>query len=429
MAASIETQRLISVSLGKIAQSRGQRGGINLHKNLLVATVLHKARTAYMMETYNYQQQQQSLQRQKLLQQEQLLLQQQQQAMQQQQQTNVQETTTVCSVSGTDSLPSSAARGHEVCEASRAGEVGHTSALSSAEAGSEESGSPISDSHAAQNETVQEPMTVQECAEAEVAAACASVDKENSPPPVSETPHPVSETSDASQSQRNGNDHVAAATKLSLEVQQFGLGAAQDNTSFSSSCQKQQQSSTSGAPTCNGILKRRRDNFNTLTSDSECPASKKARVSVVSNDSSSSSSLSSSHSRSLSSTSSILVSFASDMSDYSSDESDSESEAELSTMHTDSSSQQISNLVTIFNSGFSGLCASSSTDPSGQDNSYQSDYEISSSSSPQYTTLTKLRPETPTPGSYSRKMSEPSLMCSSEVGRLDSLPSAIVLSA
>lgn len=45
-----ESQRLIAVSLGKIAASRGQKGGINLHKNLLVATVLHKARTAYMIQ-------------------------------------------------------------------------------------------------------------------------------------------------------------------------------------------------------------------------------------------------------------------------------------------------------------------------------------------------------------------------------------------
>ena len=50
-----ESQRLIAVSLGKIAASRGQKGGINLHKNLLVATVLHKARTAYMVQHYNKQ--------------------------------------------------------------------------------------------------------------------------------------------------------------------------------------------------------------------------------------------------------------------------------------------------------------------------------------------------------------------------------------
>ncbi|KAL8597556.1 hypothetical protein ACOMHN_033427 [Nucella lapillus] len=45
-----ESQRLITVSLSKIAASRIQKGGINLHKNLLVATVLTKARTAYMIQ-------------------------------------------------------------------------------------------------------------------------------------------------------------------------------------------------------------------------------------------------------------------------------------------------------------------------------------------------------------------------------------------
>lgn len=51
--AAIEAQRLITVSLGKIVASRQQRGGINLHKNLLVACVLNKARTAYMMESFH----------------------------------------------------------------------------------------------------------------------------------------------------------------------------------------------------------------------------------------------------------------------------------------------------------------------------------------------------------------------------------------
>ncbi len=50
---AVEAERLISMSMGKIHASRSQRGGINLHKNLLVATVLHKARTVYMMESYN----------------------------------------------------------------------------------------------------------------------------------------------------------------------------------------------------------------------------------------------------------------------------------------------------------------------------------------------------------------------------------------
>lgn len=47
-----EAQRLIAMSLGKIAQSRGQRGGASLHKNLLVSTVLHKARHVFMTENF-----------------------------------------------------------------------------------------------------------------------------------------------------------------------------------------------------------------------------------------------------------------------------------------------------------------------------------------------------------------------------------------
>ena len=48
--AATEAQKLIALSIGKIAMSRQQRGGINLHKNLLVASVLHKARATYMMD-------------------------------------------------------------------------------------------------------------------------------------------------------------------------------------------------------------------------------------------------------------------------------------------------------------------------------------------------------------------------------------------
>lgn len=48
--ATSEAQKLIALSIGKIAMSRQQRGGINLHKNLLVASVLHKARATYMMD-------------------------------------------------------------------------------------------------------------------------------------------------------------------------------------------------------------------------------------------------------------------------------------------------------------------------------------------------------------------------------------------
>ncbi|XP_014286947.1 immediate early response gene 2 protein [Halyomorpha halys] len=48
-----DAQRLISISLTKIAQSRAQRGGVSLHKNLLVATVLQKARYIFMEEAYH----------------------------------------------------------------------------------------------------------------------------------------------------------------------------------------------------------------------------------------------------------------------------------------------------------------------------------------------------------------------------------------
>ncbi|KAK9882490.1 hypothetical protein WA026_021832 [Henosepilachna vigintioctopunctata] len=47
-----EAQRLIGISLTKIAQSRSHRGGVSLHKNLLVATVLQKARYIFMEEAY-----------------------------------------------------------------------------------------------------------------------------------------------------------------------------------------------------------------------------------------------------------------------------------------------------------------------------------------------------------------------------------------
>ncbi|XP_026469320.1 uncharacterized protein LOC113373232 [Ctenocephalides felis] len=48
-----EAQRLIGISLAKIAQSRVHRGGVSLHKNLLVATVLQKARYIFMKEAYH----------------------------------------------------------------------------------------------------------------------------------------------------------------------------------------------------------------------------------------------------------------------------------------------------------------------------------------------------------------------------------------
>ncbi|XP_059173919.1 immediate early response gene 5-like protein [Physella acuta] len=350
MAASIETQRLISVSLGKIAQSRGQRGGINLHKNLLVATVLHKARTAYMMESYNYQQ---NLHRQKL----------------QQGQQQAQFSSPVVQ-NNSSTLCSNASNNGEVCQTPHDSNLVQPTATPTA---SVESRSEIS-ATTGHGEDAHEPMTIQE-----------THDKENAPPAryVISDKQEIS-NSESKQSNRP-DDHLTASNLLSLEVQSASL-ENQVNT-----------------PTACNILKRRRDNPSTGTQDKECPANKKARVSYDSQFS--------------------KDSYLSDF-DLSSDESD--SEPELDVMHT-SDSPQITNLVTIFNSGFSGLCAVVNGDSDSDSSGYQSDLDISGSS--QFTPIPKLRPESPSP-SYSRKhQSDSSLLCSSQVGRLDTLPNAIVLSA
>lgn len=52
---AMEAQRLVTVSLTKIAASRQQRGGASLHRNLLVASVLYKARAMLLMENYRSQ--------------------------------------------------------------------------------------------------------------------------------------------------------------------------------------------------------------------------------------------------------------------------------------------------------------------------------------------------------------------------------------
>lgn len=45
-----EAQRIMNVSLTKIVSSRSRRGGVSLHRNLLVASVLFKARDVYAAE-------------------------------------------------------------------------------------------------------------------------------------------------------------------------------------------------------------------------------------------------------------------------------------------------------------------------------------------------------------------------------------------
>ncbi|CAI9613538.1 unnamed protein product [Staurois parvus] len=60
MECALDAQSLISLSLRKIHTSRTQRGGIKLHKNLLVSYVLRNARQLYLSERYAelYRQQQ-----------------------------------------------------------------------------------------------------------------------------------------------------------------------------------------------------------------------------------------------------------------------------------------------------------------------------------------------------------------------------------
>ncbi|XP_042300367.1 immediate early response gene 5-like protein [Sceloporus undulatus] len=52
MEGALDAQSLISLSLRKIHSSRSQRGGIKLHKNLLVSYVLRNARQLYLSQRY-----------------------------------------------------------------------------------------------------------------------------------------------------------------------------------------------------------------------------------------------------------------------------------------------------------------------------------------------------------------------------------------
>jgi len=51
--AGLEAQKLISISLGKMAASRVGRTGSSLHKSLLVASVLNRARHVFLEESYH----------------------------------------------------------------------------------------------------------------------------------------------------------------------------------------------------------------------------------------------------------------------------------------------------------------------------------------------------------------------------------------
>ncbi|XP_048351781.1 immediate early response gene 5 protein [Sphaerodactylus townsendi] len=50
MECKLEAHRIVSISLGKMYNARGQRGGVKLHKNLLVSLVLRSARQVYLSE-------------------------------------------------------------------------------------------------------------------------------------------------------------------------------------------------------------------------------------------------------------------------------------------------------------------------------------------------------------------------------------------
>jgi len=422
MSVTVETQRLISVSLGKIAQSRGQRGGINLHKNLLVATVLHKARAAYMIETFNYQQQHQiSMQQQKAHDEQMLRLQQQQQ--QQPHVVDLQHQEPACPVVEQECSVSCESEVENVdlgqcCLASAAMESQSTaqesqSFVSSAPLCAESSPEPLVCGECEQVALPEpEPQECQcdyvtpensLCQEIEL-----SVDKENSVP----VPEVASTTTNSqcplNESVSSEFSHLEAANRLSQDAS-LGL-----NSGNYSSCQLE-NTSVSGSTTCSGILKRRRDN-NNVQSDECTPVSKKSKTI---------------HESSIAKSSAFFASFTSEASDYSSEGSDTDSDCDTCEcsvpvpMNTDT--HQISNLVNIFNSGFSGLCAGELT--SSADSEYDCDFE--STAPPQYTTLTQLRSDSPSQSkaSFTRSISEPSLLCSTEVGRLDSLQSTIVLSA
>jgi hypothetical protein len=328
----MESQRLISVSLGKIAQSRCQRGGINLHKNLLVATVLHKARTAYIMESYNNQ----YLHQQKL-----------QQGI----------------LYNSHQQPSS----HGVDESGlNKGE--HFSASSESFTSQcslewDTQSSPELISSSPSHEITNSELTLPQEMNTEI-----THDKENSPPLIQDRiyfPENVQDSSEKDRQQQEEQCHIYASNQLSKEAQEF--------------------SSNNKTTNC---MKRRRHQNTATTQELDSPAIKKPRIS------------------------------GDYQLPYSYDES---SSYDVSETDMPNDSPQISNLVNIFNSGFSGLCAVES-DSSHNTSSYESD-----NSSSQFTS--KFRADSSTSQVFSKIMPEPSLLCSTQVSRMEMLSSAILLSA
>lgn len=388
---NVESQRLISLSLGKIAQSRSQKGGINLHKNLLVATVLHKARTACMMEIQRqrqleFQQRQQQLKDAAALE---------FQAQQEQARSAALSLAAfnTCPQPEHSMIPTCVREMEEqeqACDTQPQGDDPVTP----------EWGVNVGQSDAVAPSLVSQDYTRDATTENEQCHD--TCNKENSPPVQCVAPEHDSDLEDeldvdfdhpsAAQVVPQSSvmlpttvDHLAAATQLSEDSALSGLSS--------------RKSQTSAAPTCN-VLKRQRENWvNTTSQEQECPpATKKAR----------------------------LVASASRRDSSRSNYTPPESDA-CSYPHTQYASaapcspdcnNQISNLVSIFNSGFTGLCAVSSLSPQA------SNEDLSSSSLDLVSSCDTVS------GQYAQSDNlsiSSSLSCSSSLGRMDTIPSALGL--
>ncbi|GFS23473.1 immediate early response gene 5-like protein [Elysia marginata] len=377
MAANVESQRLISLSLGKIAQSRSQKGGINLHKNLLVATVLHKARTACMMEF----QRQRQLEFQQRQQQQKDAAALEFEAKQEQARSAALSLAAFNTAQPQQSVIPTCVR--EMEEQDQSCDAQPESDAPTSDPVPHELDVNVGQGSVApsQNHTV-------ECVSSPRVKAPApdTCNKENSPPvqyvnldldsdSEDELDLDIGQTAAQVVPQSavlpTPVDHLVAATQLS-----------EDSASDLSS----RKSQTSAAPTCN-VLKRQRENWVTTSHEHECPpATKKARLVA-------------SASRRDSRNGHVNNAPEPDTCSY-----------QPSSCSSDSNNQ-ISNLVNIFNSGFTGLCDLSSLSPQ------TSSEELSSSCdnvSDQYTQSDSLSISS-------------SLSCSSSLGRMDSIPSAIGL--
>lgn len=149
-------------------------------------------------------------------------------------------------------------------------------------------------------------------------------DKENSPPVVeSHSVFTENVSVVTTQLPSPQESHLVAATQLSQEAQM----AASEQSAH-------KQSASSGSATCS-VLKRQRDKHQPTSLHDECSLNKMAKLSYDNH--------------------------STQNSDYSSDSCSHESHSQSEVPHP-SEHHQISNLVSIFNSGFSGLCITPSSE-------------------------------------------------------------------